>query len=242
VDYDPGIAFTGASTIKIPIMISVFQRLGEPLPQTADNLMKLMIEESKNPAADELMQLYLDINLGPILVTDDLQAIGLENTFMGGYFYNGAPLLRRYVTPANQRFDYSTDPDVYNQTTISEMAMLLDDIYICAKTGGGTLKAVFNGDVSQSECQLMLTYLTQNHIANYISGGLPDGTQFAHKHGYTAFDGVTKSSMDGGIVFTNGGDYILIIARYQPTQLIYDVSNPIYTQLSRTVYNYFTIS
>jgi hypothetical protein len=33
VDYDPGIAYTAASTIKIPMMVSTFKRLNEPTPQ-----------------------------------------------------------------------------------------------------------------------------------------------------------------------------------------------------------------
>ena len=242
INYDPGIAFTAASTVKIPIMISVFQRLGEPTPQAAADLMELMIEESKNPPADSLMQLYLDPNIGPNFITQDMREIGLENTFLGGHFYDGAQLLNRYSTPANQRFDYTTDPDVYNQTTTADLGMLLDDIYQCAKTGGGTLAAVFNGEVSQSECQLMVSYLTQNKIPNYISAGLPDGTKFAHKHGYTAFDGVTKSTLDAGIVFSEKSDYIIVIAMYQPVQLIYGVANSLFLQISSAVYNYFNIS
>jgi hypothetical protein len=46
------------------------------------------------------MQTYLDPNVGPIIMTKDMEDLGLENTFMAGYFYNGAPLLQRYVTPA----------------------------------------------------------------------------------------------------------------------------------------------
>jgi len=242
INYDPEIAFTAASTVKIPIMVSVFSQLPEPTPLAASDLIELMVEESKNPPADNLMQQYLDINLGPILVTEDMQALGLSNTFLAGYFFNGAPLLRRYTTPANQRFDYNTEPDPYNQTTTVDMGMLLDDLYQCAQTGGGSFAAVFGDQVSQSECQLMITFLSQNKNANYISAGLPDGTNFAHKHGYTAFGGVTKSTMDAGIVFTQDGDYVIVIAMYQPTQLIFNVSNLLFAQISTAVYNYFDIS
>jgi hypothetical protein len=40
--------------------------------------------------------------------------------------------------------------------------MLLVDIYQCAQTGGGSLVAVFPGDITQSECKSMISYLTQN--------------------------------------------------------------------------------
>jgi beta-lactamase class A len=243
VSYDPGIAFSAASTIKIPIMTSVFRRLGEPTPQAAADLMKQMVDRSENPPADSLMKIYLDPNIGPIFITQDMQEIGLQNTFLGGHFYLGAPLLQRYSTPANQRLDYTTDPDVYNQTTTSDMGMLLDDIYQCAQTGGGTFTAVFGDDITQSECQLMITYLTQNKIAVLLQAGLPDGTNFGHKHGWTTeADGLIHTILDAGIVFSPKGNYIVVIAMYQPTQLIFDVANLLYAQISTAIYNYFNIS
>ena len=204
--------------------------------------MKKMVDQSENPPADSLMKIYLDPNIGPIFITQDMQEIGLQNTFLGGHFYDGAPLLQRYSTPANQRLDYTTDPDVYNQTTTAEMGMLLDDIYQCAQIGGGTFSAVFGEDITQSECQLMITYLTQNKIAALLQAGLPDGTNFAHKHGWTIDEGIMYSIINAGIVFSPNGNYIVVIAMYQPTQLIYDVANLLSAQISTAIYNYFNIS
>ena len=242
-DYDPGIAFTAASTIKIPIMMATFNALDEPTPQGAINLIEQMIELSENPPGDTLMETYLDPTLGPLVVTEDLQDLGLENTFMAGEFYTGAPLLQRFLTPANQRLDYDTDPDEYNQTTTSDMGMLLDDIYQCAQTGGGSFAAVFPGKLSQSECQSMITYLTQNKIAQLSQAGLPDGTQFAHKHGWTTdyTTGVIRSMIDAGIVFSPGGNYVIVTAMYQPTQLIWDIANVLFARISQATYNYFNI-
>jgi beta-lactamase class A len=242
-EYDPGIAFTAASTIKIPIMMASFKALSEPTPQGAVNLLEQMIELSENPPADSLMETYLDATLGPIVVTDDLEDLGLENTFLAGQFYTGAPLLRRYLTQANQRLDYDTEPDEYNQTTTADMGMLLDDIYQCAQTGGGSFAAVFPGQISQSECQSMITYLTQNKIAMLLQAGLPDGTQFAHKHGWVVEtnDGVIHSMIDAGIVFSPGGNYVMVVAMYQPTQLIFDIANVLFARISSATYNYFNI-
>ena len=122
------------------------------------------------------------------------------------------------------------------------MGMLLDDIYQCAQTNGGTLAAVFGGEVTQSECQLMLTYLTQNKIAVLMQAGLPDGTQFAHKHGWIVeVDGVIHTIMDAGIVFSPGCNYVVVICMYQPTQLIFDVANFLSAQISTAIFNYFNI-
>ena len=243
VNYDPGIAFTAASTVKIPIMVSVFRRMDEPTPQTASDLLEGMIVRSENPPADSLMNTYITPNTGPIFITEDMRQIGLENTFLAGLFAPGSALLQRYITPANQRLDYQTKPDVYNQTTTAELGMLLDDIYQCSQTGGGNFSAVFGNEITQSECQLVINYLTKNKIAVLLEAGLPEGTNLAHKHGWvTELDGVIRTILDAGIVFSPGGDYIIVVAMYQPTQLIFNVANQLQAEISAAVYNYFNIA
>ncbi len=90
----PDIAFTAASTMKIPIMTSVYLREPEPLPQEVSDQIGLMIEYSENGPADTLMENVLDRITGPLMVTEDMKTLGLENTFLGGYFYPGAPLIQ----------------------------------------------------------------------------------------------------------------------------------------------------
>jgi beta-lactamase class A len=235
-----GVAFTAASTIKIPVMISVFKRVDEPAPPEITSGLELMIEKSINEETDRLMRTVLDENLGPLEVTSDIQALGLENTFLAGYFSAGAPLLKRFDTPANTRTDVTTDPDTYNQTTVIEMGMILDDIYQCAKSGGGTFGAVFPGQVTQNECQLMINYLSKNEIGLLIEAGVPGDTRVAHKHGWltTYSDGLIHTIMDAGIVFTPSGDYVLVIATYDAVQLNFEETNLVFAHLSQAVYNY----
>jgi hypothetical protein len=241
-DLRPNIAFTAASTMKIPIMISVFNRADDPVSNDVLDQIQLMIERSENDPADRLMENALEGNLGPLLVTEDLEELGLENSFLAGYFYPGAPLLRRIETPANRRSDINTNPDIYNQTTSAEMGMLLSDIYHCATKDGGALKAVFEGQISQSECQLMIDYLLLNRIGVLIQAGVPEGTQVAHKHGWiTEIDGLIHTISDAGIVYTPGGNYVLVIFMYQPVQLIFDTANYVMAELSSAIYNYYNI-
>ena len=240
----PDIAFTAASTVKIPIMVSVFKDLKDPTPQDASDLISLMIDRSDNPPADKLMMDFMNQNTGPLMVTDDMAALGLPNTFLAGYFYPGAPLLKRYNTPANQRTDISTNPDVYNQTTAAEMGMLLDDIYQCSEIGGGTFAAAFPGQITQAECRQMVSYLSRNRIGVLIEAGLPGGTQLAHKHGWITdpVDGVIHTIGDAGIAYTPGGNFVLTIYMYHPTQLVFDPANLLFADLSRAVYNYFNLT
>ncbi|NPV86793.1 MAG: hypothetical protein HPY45_12380 [Anaerolineae bacterium] len=237
---EPGIAFTAASTIKIPIMVSVFRRLGEPPPDDAVRLIELMIERSENGPADQLMERVLDRTLGPLMVAEDMKTLGLQSTFLAGHFYPGAALLQRFETPANARSDVFTDPDVYNQTTTIEMGQLLNDIYQCAETGGSALVAAFPGEITQQECRLMIQYLSLNKIGVLIQAGLPDGTRAAHKHGWiTETDGVIHTIGDAGIIYTPGGNYVLVIFVYHPDQLVWDEANILVAQLSTAIYNYF---
>lgn len=239
----PDIAFTAASTIKIPIMVSTFQRIPEPGPKEAiDNLTK-MIEFSENDPADKLMEQVLNKDTGPLEVTKVLQSIGLKNTFLAGYFYPGAPLLKQISTPANQRKDYNTDPDPYNQTTPAEMGQLLDDIYQCADSGGGAFAAVFPGQISQAECKRMITLMIGDRLPALITAGLPEGTTIAHKHGWIIeTDGLMHTIGDAAIVFTPAGNFIMTVYLWQKDQLLYDPANALIAQLSRAVYNYFNQS
>ena len=237
----PDVAFTTASIIKIPVLISVYRRLDDtPDPETT-NLIEKMIIESGNETADWLMQRIIDSYRAPLLVTEDLKKLGLDNTFLAGHFYLGAPLLNRYDTPANQRQDINTNPDPYNQTTPSDIGMLLEDLYQCAETGGSALTAVFPGDLTKEECQAMVTYLTKNKMPSLLEAGIPDGTQIAHKHGWVTNNGVINLIGDAGIVFTPGNDYVLAIFLYHPVQLIWDSSSSLIGQLSRAVYNFYNL-
>ena len=237
----PGIGFTAASTIKIPIMISVFRRIGEPTPPDVLQNLEKMIEISENEPADWLMQHVIDPVTGPLEVSKDMQSLGMKSTFLAGYFYLGAPLLQRFETPANQRTDYFTDPDIYNQTTPAEMGRLLGAIYQCSKNEGGLLATVFPGQISQNECQQMINLLFGNHMPMLAAAGVPDGVKIAHKHGWVieASDGLMHSICDAGIVFSPGGDFIVTIYRWNKNQILFDPANQQMADLAQVVYQFF---
>jgi beta-lactamase class A len=237
----PGIAFTAASTMKIPIMVSALSRAKEPVSKEIITELELMLERSENPPADKLMAM-IEENLGPLSVTDDMNKLGLTSTFIAGYFYPGAPLLRRIETPGNKRTDVSTNPDAYNQTTPAELGMLLDDIYQCSETGGGTLPAVFGDQINQNKCRQMLAFMTRNKIGVLLEAGLPEGTRIAHKHGWiTEQDGLIHSIGDAGIIYTPGGNYVMTVFLYNQDQLLFDPANALIAQLSTATYNYFNM-
>jgi beta-lactamase class A len=233
----PDIAFTASSTIKIPIMVSVFRHFSSRIDDQLGTELKDMIALSNNDAADALME-ALDKTRGPLVVTETMQALGLENTFINGYFYPGAGVLKFYNTPANQRTDINTDPDTYSQTTPSDMGMLLEDIYLCSQNGGSSLVAVFPGQIDQAACQQMVQYLHEDKLGALIQAGVPEGTIVAHKHGWDI--NLTQYS-DAGIVYTPGGNYVLTIYVYNPGGGDWSQVSPMYAELSRAIYNYFNL-
>lgn len=239
ISVDPDIAFTASSTIKIPVLISVYKNLGPELSPENTNLVNEMITKSENPATDALMDRIQDTR-GPLAVTQDMRTLGLENTFIAGYFYDGAALLQSIATPSNRRNDVVTNPDQYNQTTASEMGYLLSDMYECAERNGGALIAAFPDKINQTNCQIMLEEMKKDKIAVLIQGGVPDGTIVAHKHGWISGpQGIIQNISDAGIVYTPSGDYVLVVYAYHPVQALWDVVSPMIANISHAVYNYY---
>jgi len=238
ISIDPDIAFTASSTIKIPIMVSIFRHFNSKIDENVDLNLKDMIALSNNDASDSLMK-SLDATLGPLVVTDTMQSLGLDNTFINGFFYPGAGVLKFYSTPANQRKDINTDPDIYSQTTPADMGMLLEDIYLCAQSGGGSLVAVFPGQIDQAACQQMILYLQEDKLGALIQAGVPEGTIVAHKHGWDI--DLTQYS-DAGIIYTPNGNYILAIYVYNPGGGNWNIISPLYAEISRAVYNFMNLS
>lgn len=238
----PDVAFTAASTIKIPIMVSVFRRLDSIPDSETLKLLTDMIDKSGNDPADWLMERVIDPIRGPLEVTEDMHTLGLDNTFIAGYFKLGAPLLWKYDTPANQRTDVNTDPDLYNQTTVTDLGALLEDLYQCAERNGGALLAAFPDEITQAECRSMIDLLARNKIGVLIEAGVPESTRVAHKHGWVSDTfGVIHTIGDAGIVYTPGGDYVLVIFFYHPVQLVWEPASTLLARLSMAVYNYYNL-
>jgi beta-lactamase class A len=168
------------------------------------------------------------------VLTADLQRLGLLDSFMAGYFDQEVepPVVR---TPANQRTDINTKPDPFMQTTPADMAALLTMLYQCAQHGGGGLAVAFAGEVTRAECDAVIELLSRNKTATLIEAGVPEGTTVAHKHGFGSGDTIA----DAGIVFSPGGDYVVVIYLWHPVYLEWEQSAPMVANISRMVYIYF---
>ena len=240
LDLTPEIAFTAASTMKLPIMISSYARMDQPPANFTMKTLRLMITESKNDQTDWMMENIIGGPLAPRAVTEDLRKLGLDNSFLAGYFYLGAPLLDLVKTEANSRADIDLRPDVYNQTTAADMGILMDALYRCDRDGSGLLTETFPGKITQSECSEMIGLLRDNHLPYLISAGVPDSVPVAHKHGWIEEnDGLLHTMGNIAAVYSPGGDYILSIYTYHPENLIFEEGNTLFSQISAAVYGFF---
>jgi len=199
-------------------------------------LMTEMIALSGNDPADRLME-RISRDRGPLIVTDVLQdELGLTSTFISGYFRLGSPRLWDYRTPGNTRTDVNTFPDPYNQTSATDIGTLLSDIYTCSR-GGGSLLAALPGAIRPDECEHMLALLAGNKIGILIEAGVPEGTRVAHKHGWT--DSPLDSIGDAAVVYTPGGDYVLVLFLWNSPDMIWEPTSGLIAELSQAVYNFF---
>lgn len=239
-DFPAEVAFTAASTIKLPVLISSFIRLDQAPTALIRRQMELMITESKNDQTDWLMSNVIGGNTAPLLVTEDLRKLGFTNTFLAGYFYSQAPLLDLVVTPANQRTDSGMRPDIYNQTTPKEIGELMKMVYQCDMLKSGPLLETFPNQLTTEECGEMTTLMKANHLPYLITAGLPEQTVIAHKHGWTEeADGLLHTMSNVAAVYTPGGDYVLTIFTNHPVNLIFEKGNILFSSISAAVYSYF---
>ena len=84
----------------------------------------------------------------------------------------------------------------------------------------------------------MLGYLQQNKILALLEAGLPPDTPIAHKHGWTnEIDGLIHTMSDASVIYTPGGDYVLVVFAHTEEQFLYDPANRLFARLSQSIYN-----
>jgi beta-lactamase class A len=239
ISINADVALSGMSIVKIAIMLELFRAVDGPLDFDQQKLLNETAINSGNYSANLLLDVVAgqdNAYLGVDILTQSMQRLGLENTFITTpYEEPPRPNRPTLITPANAHESNVTDPDPNMQTTAEDMGSLLAMVYDCAN-GGGTLLAVYADQLGADECQQLLDVLALNVEGNLIRFGVPDTVPVAHKHGWA-----TNTHGDAGIVFSPGGDYVVVEYLSQPGAdwLVADYSFPILRDMSRIVYNYF---
>lgn len=240
VSINADVVISGLSILKIAIFIAAYRALDQPPNEYEQGLFYSTAVQSSNYGANQLLHIVAGENNtyeGAAQLTEFVQRLGLVNTFMAipydADFVDTRP--RTYVTPANSRPDIPTTPDIARQTTAEDIGTLLSMLYYCSK-GGGTLLAVYPGEITPEECQAIIDLMILNTEGNLIRLGVPENVPVSHKHGWG--DNLTHG--DAGIVFSPGDDYVIVTYLHQNEGFILsDVTFPILWELSRLTYNYF---
>ncbi|HSN74794.1 MAG TPA: peptidoglycan binding domain-containing protein, partial [Anaerolineae bacterium] len=154
---DPDIAFAGMSVLKIPMAMELYRTQLDGTPDIeASKLLSDTFALSSNFAANLMLRLIGgggvgDEWQGAIKMTETLQGLGLQNTFMASP-YDTDRQSRIYTTPANSDKTWDTEPDSQRQTTAKDIGLVLEWIVQCSQ-GGGTLLAAFPDQLTPDECQ-----------------------------------------------------------------------------------------
>jgi beta-lactamase class A len=232
---NPGVAYSGMSLVKIPILAALYRKLNAIPNETQANLIGEMMVCSDNLASNGVLNIIGDGNgyTGATRVNELMQGLNLKDTFMVGPFRDDPKVTPQPVntikTSANQT---STDPDPFNQATPADLGWLLSSIYQCALDGTGPLMTTYPGDFNSNECRQMVRALSADKIGTLVEAGVPPGTVVAHKHGW-----IDDTHGDAALVLTPGGDYVITVILYGKTWLSSDVSFPVVSEISRMTYN-----
>jgi len=239
ISHDPDLALAGMSLIKIPLLVETFRALDRPPDVEQTKLLTQTTSLSSNYAANLLLRDVVgggDIFAGADEVTQAMRELGLYNTFIAVPYDMEPPdgRLQTYLTPANQRTDLTTHPDPYRQTTIGDLAAITQMLYQCAESDSGLLRQTYGDQLTQAECQEILHLLEENNLARLLERGLPNGVVMAHKVGW-----IDDTHGNVGIVFGPERDYLIALALYAPGWLEWEISAPIFEEISRLAYAHF---
>jgi beta-lactamase class A len=236
LEINADVAYAGLSVLKIAILEETYRLLDLPLdPEVTDWVSDTLGVTSSNFKANLLLRDVIgdgDGYQGAENLTASMHYLGLINTFMATP-YDEVAIPPTIVTPANSRTDISTEPDPYMQTTPLDIGLLLEMTYQCSRDGGA-LTIAYPGDFTAEECSQMLEWMSRNHIDSLIEAGVPVGTRVAHKHGFTG-----DTHADAALVFSPGGDFVLVVFLYRPQWLEWEESAPLVADIATATYNHF---
>lgn len=234
-----GVAYAGLSVLKIAILEETYRVLDYSPDVEMTRLLSDTMALSENTAANSLLRDVVgdgDGGQGARNLTDSMLRLGLVNTFMATPYDEEESAPPTIVTPANSRTDITTEPDLSMQTTPLDVGLLLEMIYQCSH-GGGALMVAYPGAFTADECGQMIEWMGMNRIDSLIEAGVPVGTSVVHKHGWTG-----DTHADSALVFSPGGDFVLVAFLYRPEWLEWEESASLIANIATATYNYFNPS
>ena len=228
-------AFSGTSLNKIAILAALYELLSAPpsVDMSTDILNTMICSE--NAATNRLLSAIGNGSawLGAQAVTDFLARHGWHGSFLTAPFTTiGTPEPPPYpiVPPQTAADPVKAQADYSNQVVVTEIGALLAGIYDCAYGSS----AQFGSGLDARECRQMLHVMSNNTVDALLKTGAPADTRVAHKHGW-----IPDTHGNAALFFTPGGDYVVAMLLFQPEWLNFQESLPLFTEVSRRIYNFF---
>lgn len=239
VNINSGVPVTAIDLMKVPIVLETYNVLTQmPTLSQRQLISDTLIINPDNTSANALLSVIGD-DEGPYIgaerVTEAMQRLGLANTFIMAPYDGSMPAGKQTPkTPGNSAEGLRTSPSPLMQTTAEDIGTLLSMIYYCATGQGGAIVAAFPSADWQGKCLEILDFMARNKIGSLIEEGIPGNVTLVHRHGWTG-----DTHVDAGIVFSPGGDYVIVEILYKPQWLEWETSAPLIADVSRAAYNYF---
>ncbi len=219
VTYNPDTVFSGASIMKVPIMLYAYISLPE-FTAEQEQWTHEMIVESNNLSANDLLAATVGSEgtdaalVGVEKMNEWLRDLGLAHTYQNMPYEATDYLIGiRGLTikhgPAQEGSPPYTLADPMVRTTPAEISRLFLWIEQC-RQGAGLLLERFPEALSPQRCQDMLDLLAQTSDTIRMRAGLPTDVRVEHKSGW-----VEDMHGDVGIVRSPGGDFLLALYLFE---------------------------
>jgi beta-lactamase class A len=219
VTRNPDTVFSGASLLKVPILLFAYTRIPE-FDEEEERWKREMVIESNNLSANDLLAAAVEgtgtdmAYAGSKEMNVMLRELGFQHTYQNmpyeaGDYLIGLRGLAIEYGPAQEGSPPYTEADPIVRTTPAEISRIFVMINECSQ-GEGQLLEQFTATLTAEDCQAILDLLAQNADKSRIAAGLPEGTRFEHKSGWTG-----DMHADVGIVRSEGGDFLLATYIYQ---------------------------
>ena len=195
--------FPAASTVKLAIAIEVLRSLDEKPAEGSglDNLLRLMLVNSDNSAANELLEwLGGSATGGAEQVNGLLAELDVEDTHLYGGFL--------VASPGPIPLTIEREPEFEGKyTTAWDLAQLHRDVHQAA--GGAGPLTDLDGDFTASDARFLLWILAHSADTGKLDRFVGSDAIVPHKAGW-----VSDARHDAGIVYAPEGAFVAAVMTY----------------------------
>jgi Beta-lactamase enzyme family len=195
--------FPAASTLKVAIAVEALRSLtGKPQAGSyLDSLLRRMLIDSDNDAANETEATFG----GGRRVDELLRGLGIGDTWMGGGYLHGTPVL----PPIPLRVESQPSFPCCKYTTAFDLARLFTYLHLAAG-GKGPLIGRYGSTFTPSDARYLLYLLVhvqdRGKLGRFLSGG---PCALVHKAGW-----IVGARHDAGLVYWPGGVFVAAVMTY----------------------------